>query len=239
MNKILINIIIILISLNLKLFGQHFPMNLPNYDKKQWHFGFTLGFNDMNFRTHFVDVDEYNRNVLIIEPVSSQGLNVGIVSNKRLVEYLDLRLVPSLSFGERMLRYTIFENDTSYKTYIKNVESTMLDIPLTLKYKSKRLPGKGKNMRVYVLGGLRYSIDFASQKNKKSNNDDIIIKLKPHDFMLTTGVGFDFYFEWFKFGIEIQSSFGMMDILYQENNIFTSNIQKMTSQITWLTFTFE
>jgi predicted outer membrane lipoprotein len=219
--------------------AQHFPMNLPNYDYKQWHFGFTLGFNAMNFISWPVKRLDYNPDVLIIEPVASQGMNVGIVANKRLAQYLDLRFVPTLSFGERKLRYEILEQDTIHRKYLKSVESTFLDFPFTVKYKSKRLPGSGKNTRVYVLGGLRYSIDLASQKNKKSNNDDIIIKLNRHDFMITSGFGFDFYFQWFKFGIELQTAFGMMNVLYHEDNQFTSNLDRLTSRMTWITFTFE
>lgn len=222
-----------------QVLAQHFPMNLPNYDYKNWHFGFTLGFNDMNFIAWPVKNLDYDTKVLVIEPVSSQGINVGIVANKRLNDYLDARFVPTLSFGERKLRYVILEEDTIHQQYLKTIESTFLDFPFTLKYKSKRLPGAGKNTRVYVLGGLRYSLDLASQKNKKSNNEDIVIKLRSHDFMATTGIGWDFYFQWFKFGIELQMSFGMLDVLYKETNPFTSNLDKLTSRMTWITFTFE
>ncbi len=219
--------------------GQSYPLNLPNYDYKQWHFGFTLGINEMNFISWPVDFIDYNKKVLIIEPIPSQGINIGIVANKRLAEYLDLRFVPTLSFGERKLSYEIIVSDTVHQKYLKTVESTLFDFPFTLKYKSKRLPGVFNNTRVYVLGGARYSIDLASQKSKKNNVDDIVIKLKSNDFMLTSGFGFDFYFEWFKFGVELQMSFGMLDVLYQEHNQFTSNLDKLTSRMSWITFTFE
>ena len=235
-----IHIILFLTLINLSgLMAQSFPKNLPNYDYKEWHFGFTLGFNNMNFISWPVDNVDYDKRVLVIEPVASQGINVGIVANKRLNNYLDLRFVPTLSFGERQLRYQILEKDTIHKTYLKSIESTLLDFPLTVKYKSKRLPGYGQNMRVYVLGGFRYSIDLASQKKKKSNNDDIIIKLNQHDLMLTSGFGFDFYFNWFKFGVELQMSFGFLDVLFHEENQFTTNLDRLTSRMTWITFTFE
>jgi len=219
--------------------GQNFPMNLPNYDYKQWHFGFTLGVNTMNFIAWPVDHVDYNQKVLVIEPVASEGINIGIVANKRLADYLDLRFVPTLSFGERKIRYEMLEPDTTHQRYLKTIESTFLDFPFSIKYKSKRLPGAGKNSRVYVLGGIRYSIDLASQKNKKSTSGDDVIKLKPFDIMATTGVGFDFYFQWFKFGIELQASFGFVDVLYHEQNKFTTNLDKLTSRMMWITFTFE
>ncbi len=219
--------------------AQHHPSNLPTYDYKSWHFGFTLGVNNMDFKAIPVEKNSLNTNVLIIEPSASQGFNIGIVSNKRINNYLDARFVPTLSFGERKLNYTILENDTIRAKYVKNIESTIFDFPITLKYKSERLPGSWVNSRVYVVGGMRYSIDFASQKNKENNNQDIIIKLNQHDFLYTLGLGFDFYMQFFKFGVELQLAWGIPNMLYKETNIFTSNIDKLNSKIAWVTFTFE
>lgn len=220
-------------------FSQRTPANLPTYDYKPWHFGFTLGFNNMDFRAVPVEKDNLNTKVLVIEPAASQGFNIGIVSNKRINNYLDVRFVPTLSFGERNLNYTILEQDTVKAKYVKNIESTIFDFPFTLKYKSERLPGNWINSRVYVLGGFRYSIDFASQKNKENNTGDVIIKLNRHDFLYSMGVGFDFYMQFFKLGVELQLAWGLPNVLYKETNVFTSNIDKLTSKMTWITFTFE
>lgn len=236
------NIIYILILLQIVLksaTAQYLPKNLPEYDQKNWHFGFSLGINTMNFNLHPVDYLKYDSTVLIIQPTLSQGFNIGIVANKRLINYLDLRLVPTLSFGQRTINYLIRTSPTDQKTYVKTVESTFLDIPLTLRYKSKRFEKNLNNMRVYVLGGARYSLDLASQKKKKGTSDDIVIKLNPHDFLLSTGVGIDFYLPYFKFGIEFQMAYGLVNILDNEQTIFTSNVEKLSSKISWISFTFE
>jgi len=110
---------------------------------------------------------------------------------------------------------------------------------LTLKYKSKRLPGAWNNSRVYVLGGVRYSLDLASQKKKKGVNDEVVIKLNPHDFMGTVGVGFDFFLPYFKFGIELQMAYGVLNLMSKEPNIYNTNIDRMNSKMAWITLTFE
>lgn len=219
--------------------AQIMPKNLPKYDHKQWHFGFTLGINTMNFNLHPVDHLQYDSTVVIIQPTLSQGFNIGIVANKRLVKFLDLRFVPTLSFGQRNIKYLIKTSPTDETQYIKSVESTFLDFPFTLKYKSKRFDGKLNNMRAYVLGGARYSLDLASQKKKKGTTDEIVIKLNPHDFMLTAGVGFDFYLPYFKLGVELQMAYGLVNVLNDEKTIYTTNMDKLSSKMSWLTLTFE
>ena len=219
--------------------AQVYPKNLPKYDRKNWHFGFTLGMNSMDFIINPVDQPNYNDTLMVIQPIASQGFNIGIVANRRLTKYLDLRFVPTLSFGERSIKYIIKAGPGEENTYIKSVESTYIDFPFTLKYKSKRLPGAWNNSRVYVLGGVRYSLDLASQKKKKGVSDEIVIKLNPHDLMGTVGVGFDFFLPYFKFGIELQMAYGVLNLMSKEPNIYNTNIDRMNSKMAWITFTFE
>jgi len=236
--KSIILLFIASISLT-KLYGQYMPKNLPNYDYKNWHFGFTLGVNTMNFNVYPVDKVDYDSTVLIIQPKLSQGFNIGIVANKRLGTYWDLRFVPTLSFGQRNIEYIIRTSPTKEELFTKSVESTFLDIPISIKYKSKRFQKNLNNMRTYVLGGIRYSIDLASQKKKKGSSDEIVLKLNPNDLMLTTGVGFDFYLAYFKFGVELQFAYGLINVLDKEETIYTTNMEKLSSRMAWITFTFE
>ncbi len=241
MKNIFISLITLLFTVILinSINAQAMPKNLPKYDHKQWHFGFTLGVNTMNFNIHPIDHLEYDSSVVIVQPELSQGFNIGIVANKRLAKYLDLRFVPTLSFGQRNIKYLIKTSPTEEKEYLKSVESTFLDFPFTIKYKSKRFDGKLNNMRAYVLGGARYSLDLASQKRKKGTSDEIVIKLNPHDFMLTTGVGFDFYLPYFKLGVEFQMAYGLINVLNNDKTIYTTNIDRLSSKMSWITLTFE
>ncbi len=239
MKKIIKILLIIMVTLSATVLSAQFmPKNLPKYDHKTWHFGFTLGTNTMNFNIYPVDISEYVDTIMVIQPTLSQGFNIGIVANMKLAEYLDLRFVPTLSFGQRNLNY-IVKVGPEEKEYTKSVESTFLDFPFTLKYKSKRFDGKLNNMRVYVLTGARYSIDLASQKNKKGTTDEIVLKLNQHDLMVTGGVGVDFYLNYFKFGIEFQLAYGLINVLNDKTTIYTTNVDRLTSRMGWITFTFE
>ena len=58
------------------------------------------------------------------------------------------------------------------QTEKKKVESTLLDFPLYIKYKSERY----NNFRSYVLVGIKYSIDIASQKDIVEEDQTLVSK---------------------------------------------------------------
>ena len=75
----------------------------------------------------------------VLQSQKQNGFNLGIVSNLRLDKYFDLRFIPALVFGERHLSYSF--NDTLTNTIInqkKKIESTLLDFPIYIKYKSSK-----------------------------------------------------------------------------------------------------
>jgi len=208
---------------------------LPKYDLAPYHFGFTLGINTMNFMIKPVKDFSYVDTIFTLESSAGSGFNIGIVSNLRLAEYLDLRFIPTLSFGERTLIFNQKINDTLFFNTRKKVESAFVDFPFELKFKSKRL----HDTRAYVLTGVKFSIDLASQAKKKAQDEEIRIKLKKNDVAFEFGVGFDFYTTYFKFGTELKMSYGLRDMLTHENNVYANNIDKLNSKVFQLTFTFE
>jgi hypothetical protein len=207
--------------------------NLPKYDLKPYHFGFALCINKMDFSIHPVPDFKSFDSLFVVQSTPQWGFNIGIVSNLRINNYSDLRFVPTLSFGQRILDYTLNSNNGVIKTQ-KKIESTFIDFPLILKYKSKRI----NNLRAYVLGGAQYSIDLASQAKKKDKNNDLV-KLKANDYSFQVGVGFDFYLEYFKFSTELKMMYGMRDLLKRDNSIYTNSIDRLNSKIFQLSFLFE
>lgn len=181
-------------------------------------------------------VENFNEldSVFVIESQPQWGFNIGIVSNLRLGQSFDLRFVPTLSFGDRILNYTVVENDTFKITRAKKIESTFIDFPLMLKYKSQRL----NNVRAYVTTGLCYSVDLASQAKKIDRKKDLV-KLKQNDILYQFGVGFDFYFTEFKFATELKMAYGIRDLLVRDNTVYTSSIKKLNSKIFQISFLFE
>lgn len=210
------------------------PVNLPKYDYQKMHFGFALGFNSADFVVKKVGNFNLLDSVYSVESSSSIGLNLTILANLRLGNYFDLRFLPTLSFAQRNLDYTLLYNNTTPLAKTKKVESTYLEFPLELKYKSKRV----NNYRAYVLGGFKYGIDMVSQAKVKAEDPDVI-KLSRKDYGYEIGVGFDFYMTYFKFSPEIKMFTGLRNLIVPENTIFSSPIEALYSKTFTVSFTFE
>jgi hypothetical protein len=166
------------------------------------------------------------------------GFDIGIVGDKRLGRYFNLRFVPALSFGERYINYTVkawSNGEIRIVDLRKNISSVFIDFPLLIKYKSKRL----NNMLAYVEAGGKYSLDIASNARKEDISGQIVVKLNKHDVYAIVGVGFDFYNPWFKLGVELKMSYGLLDVLKRDDTGLTQSIEKLSSKVFQLGFTFE
>jgi len=117
---------------------------------------------------------------------------------------------------------------------IKRIESTLIDFPLYIKYKSARY----NNYRTYVLAGVKYSLDIASQENINDEGQEIV-KLKRDDLMGEIGFGIDYYLEYFKFSPEIKLSYGILNLLSEDETIYTKSINRLSTNGWMLSFTFE
>jgi hypothetical protein len=229
-------------------------MNLPSYNNARYHFGFILAVNQMHFTIKMKDgfqnftydslqsPDIYADSLQLLNVTSdpTMGFTVGIVGNLRLGKYFDLRFVPSLAFGERNINYQLKTYDDGTVSLIeirKNVTSAHIDLPLFIKYRSKRV----HNFGAYVLGGVKYTLDLAATRaNKKDEEEkEALVKLQKHDILAEVGVGIEFYNAWFKFGIEAKMSYGLSDLLIRDDNVYSGGIESLRSKIWQLSFTFE
>jgi len=232
-NKYLLIIIILLSPLISN--GQRYkkPQNLVKYDFKKIHFGFTLGINALNFNVKKSNNSLNNDTLLSILAQNQKGFNLGIVSNLRLGRYTDLRFIPTLVFGERILDYG-FNKANNLTTNSKRIESTLIDFPISLKYKSARY----NNFRTYIICGVKYSLDIASQY-KIDDEGQELVKLNNHDFMIEGGFGIDFYLQYFKFSPQIKLSHGLINILSKDKTVYTETINNLKTSGWILSFTFE
>lgn len=231
-------------------------LNMPMYDQEKFHFGFVLGadftyvtikpIKDLtthNFDSTFIpDILPLpdSAKVMSITSTASPGFVISIVGNMKMGDNFDLRFIPSLTFGDRSLIYTIktYKNESeSIITITKKVPSTYVNFPLEVKFKSDRY----NNFRAYLMGGAQYTLDLASQAKKREQRSgaEKIVKFNQNDVYLETGVGFDFYNEWFKLSLELKMMYGLFDQLKRENNIYTNSIQSLKSKIFQFSVTFE
>jgi len=247
-------ILIFLISCSTS-FAQWFAIpNLTTFDDRRLHFGFTLGINTMDYSyRHFntvydnpafyaADSIPFREEIdsvhgMIRSDIASlvPGFTVGIVTNLRLTQNLDLRFLPGLSFGNRKMSFNIPIHDSERNGIQKTNQSraTFLDFPLLLKYKSKRIV----NHRPYMIGGvaLRYDISHA--------ND--LIRLKKTLFSVETGMGWDLYLQFFRLSTELKYSFGIGNTLSSklpqqgQYQYYQMSFKRLTANVFTLSFHFE
>ena len=210
------------------------PQNLVRYDFQKLHFGFTLGINELNFNIQKNSNTISNDTLLTLLSTSQKGFNLGIVSNLRIGKFTDLRFIPTLVFGERHLNYGFIDSNGVSDERIKRIESTLIDFPIYIKYKSARY----NNFRTYVLGGVKYSLDIASQ-DKINDEGQEIVKLKKNDLMGEIGFGLDFYLEYFKFSPQIKLSYGILNLLSEDETVYTKSINRLSTNGWMISFTFE
>jgi hypothetical protein len=213
--------------------GQNYrvPKNLPNYDRKTVHFGFLIGVNSLDFKIK--QNPNQNESLFILKSQDQKGFNMGVVTNFRLNYNSDLRLLPTLSLSERKISYTIQENNVS-RDEIKTIESTFIEFPIALKFKTERY----NNLRAYILNGVKYSLDLASLRNINDEGLELI-KLKQNDISYEIGLGLDLYLSYFKFAIEMKGTFGLLNLLKEEDSIYSNSIESLQSRGFTLTLTFE
>lgn len=56
---------------------------------------------------------------------------------------------------------------------------------------------------------------------------------------LSSGIGTDFYLQYFKLGFEIKLLIGTNNLILKENNVWTNSIDKVRSRMVLFTITFE
>ncbi len=237
------------------VFAQKQKVNyLTTFDDKRIHFGFTLGYNLLDFNVtnynpigenpEFVpgdwpfDPGQINESSIVRSDLESlvPGFTVGIVSSLRLLKDLDLRFLPGMSFGERKLTYNIpvYDiNSGAEPLRFYSIKSTFIDFPLLFKYKARRI----NNGRPFIIYGAAFRQDIS-----KSAVEDLV-KLKSSGFYAEVGGGWDHYFPFFRFSVEGKFSFGLNDQLgnvpENQRTYYSRSIKNLRSNIFTLSFHFE
>lgn len=169
-----------------------------------------------------------------ISTASTQGFGVGFVARYRITDNLEVRTTPSLSFTDRTLIYQYINSAT--QTF-KQVNASLVEVPLSLKIKSDRIV----NFRAYLLGGVKYSYGISKTPAEDPN-------LSPLDKMVVTnrgyasyeaGIGMDIYFEYFKFSPEFKISNSFGNILATGNNPYSKPLDSLFLHTLVFTIYFE
>ena len=214
-----------------QLFTKERIKNRENFDKQILTFGFYMGLNTYDYKF------DYNEIVDEIETETSVGFNVGVLSDLRINEYLNLRFEPGVAFVQRNL----FFPDPALEApeqQMREVSSTYVQLPLLLKVSTKRL----NNWKPFIIGGASYSHNLSSNEDNPDDNSAGQFRQKTGVFNYEMGVGVDIYLPYFKFTPSLRGLFAISDELVRDedpNSPYTGNVDSMLSRGVFLNFPFQ
>lgn len=207
-------------------------MNLPQYDNRIVRFGFTLSGTSTQFHRdmspEFLKIDTLQR----VEVKNFSGFGLGAIADFRIGQYLNLRFLPSISFAQRNIIYT-FTNPAQNKEV--KIESVYLELPVLLKYKTQR----HRNIRFYLVGGVRYSYDLASNIDAPRSIVNPVVALKPNTLNYEIGAGLDMYFPFFKLSPELKITHSFGNVMVKDEMVYTKALAGLFSRIITFSFHFE
>jgi hypothetical protein len=212
-------------------------INLPNFDKKPWNFGYYLGINKNSYVVDYRPSNFTNAKVKVEPKI---GFIIGVMVEKRLHDNLSLRFEPGLISNSKNLYFS--NSNGSFlveKDSLREVSATYMHLPLLFKFSANRL----RNIKPYVVGG--FSLDYNFSANDKNPDDNFSgeFRTKRWNTMYEVGIGVDFYTSYFKFSPSIRGLFNMGNELIDDNqgaaSPWTAPIDRMTTRGIFLKLTFE
>lgn len=206
--------------------------NNPNYDeRRKISYGFMIGIHTSGYQVKYSDrfVTQNFDTVHSVMAPFSPGFSLGFLVNLRLFEELDLRLMPKAGFYDHKLLYQYTNN--SYQEQL--IETTVMEFPLLLKYKSTR---RG-NVRMYMVGGVTPAFELSGKNDVETNTTNLSVNKQ--NLSLDAGIGFDFYFPLFKFSQEIRFSRGIVNMLGPDPSVFKEPLSRLNTNTISVYFIFQ
>lgn len=206
--------------------------NNPNYDERKLSYGFLIGLHSTAYQIKYSDkfVMPDLDTVYSIEPGWSAGFSLGFIVNYRITDLLDFRLTPKVAFYEHTLRYRYTGEQPTEE---KLVETTMVELPFLLKYKSER---RG-NIRMYMIGGFKPGLEASGKKNAENSSNNL--GTTKMNLSLEAGFGFDLYYPLFKFSPELRFSRGIVNILENTTNKYGQPLERVNTNTITLYLLFQ
>jgi hypothetical protein len=200
----------------------------PFHDDLPYYFGLTLGYNSSYLHTTKSSRFLQSDSVMSVEAGASGGIAMGLLATLKLNDRFELRANPQLIIGgSKYLSYRMNLTKPGEPSFQKQIlPATLVSVPIQLKFNSDRIG----NFRTYMLGGIKFDTDLSS--NSSLRNVEDIIKLKPGDFGLEAGIGFNFYLPFVTVSPEIKISYGLSNIHQRDPNLKYSNVlEKIQSRM--------
>ncbi len=236
-HKYFVLIFILIISISNVYAQKKKLQNQPYADQKLFHFGFTVGINAQDLILSHTGVASEGSEVWFSEiPSYSPGFSVGIIADRYINQYMNLRAIPTIHFGEKRFVFKAqgTVGDSNNQTF--PIKTNYLSLPVHMRFSSERL----NNIRPYVLAGGYVSAEVG-QKSEP------VIKFKNVDYGIEIGLGCNLYFPLFKLSPELRFSFGLRDLIEHDRSDladqtlvkYTDALKSGKSRMITLTFNFE
>lgn len=194
-------------------------INLPNFDKKPFHYGFQIGFLSspvgLDPSEKAFTVNGTDTTAVYITPQTTASFLLGFLLNVNLSKdnHWALRFSPNVSFYARRftmdtLGYKLPPSDIIVKPedLVQLQSNTTLEFPILLKYQSDRR----KNHRLYLLGGINPAFTVATKQ--ESTREEFYVNLKSFNMSLTWGFGIHIYNKMFCLSPEVRISHGLINV---------------------------
>jgi len=203
--------------------------HLEYYDDKPIHYGILFAVPFTSFKLRYNDDFVAKDSAYLVQSPTKAAFRMGFTINAFLNERFDLRTTPSVSLYERQVKF-------SYPNGVDKVEkreSTWIEIPLLLKYKSQRRV----NSRMYMIAGLTMGVETNVKRSRGSSAGTLATKST--DFTLDYGVGYEQFFEFFKFAPELRFSHGLGNVFQPSKNSRGAGLNRMTTHTVTLYLNIE
>lgn len=207
--------------------------NQPYADMKLYHLGFHVGIHTQDLILTHTGVSTNGETWYAEIPTYSPGFSVGVIGDMYLNPYLNLRVSPTIHFGDKNFTFREQETGEEFET---NVRASYVTLPVGIKYSALRL----NNYRPYLYAGIYGALDIGRKKGNP-------LLMKELDYGFEIGIGCDIYLPFFKLCPELKFSFGLADLLEKDRPDlvdkelikYTDALSKATSRMIVLTFNFE
>lgn len=195
------------------------------YDEKPVHFGFMFGLTSSNYYANgfpSVLVNDVTGEPLSLTSPRSFGFQIGGIVNYALSKHVEVKSGLNIALYDRQIQ---FANED-----LISRESTWLEIPMLLKFRSVRR----QNHRMYLISGLKLGLE-ANVKKKNT-----AVTANTSELSLEYGIGFERFYRFFKFSPEIRISHGLNNLFVPPGTANSySKLSQLNSHTISLIFNFE
>ncbi len=233
------------ISISLSVIAQKDEVFQPGHDDLPYYLGMSIGMSNsyLNFKRGVRFLYPTASEVSFIQPGYTPYLNLGLTGTLKISKHFLARINPTLLISDKRAAFSFITNSSSFDTLQYTIPSTIIDLPIALKFQSDRYNALGfaDVMRHYILAGAKVGFDLSSEKAATiKNNVPRPNVIKGTDFSVELGLGLSFYLRYATISPELKLSYGLRDLRKSDPmSDLLNSVDKVTSNFVYFTIHIE